>query len=148
MHPLAYLHYHIIDTGEHGDFVFVEGNNVIDGVKRVFSQKKVFRGTVFYESGNVEPLEIERDLTKYKYYCDTKNYDTISRNDILQTLMILRAKELLMYLICIGIFVTLIGIVANYYFTNTLHTDIINSINQSISNIKPQITPNGVSVRP
>lgn len=111
-----YLHYHIVDTGGHGDMVFKPGSNMINAHRRVYNRDCVTNGTLFYESGNAEPIRIERDISQYKYYCDTKNFDTVSRNDILQTLMVLRAKDILMFLIVIGIAVTVITCVANVYF--------------------------------
>lgn len=123
-----FVHYHILDTGEYGDKVFRDGENEIDGTKRIYVSEKVLRGTLFYEEKNPEPLAVKRDIKSYKYYCDSKNYDTVARNDLLQTLMILNAKELLMLLIGVSIVVSAIGIVATWYFTNTMHTDLNNAI--------------------
>lgn len=119
-----YVHFHIIDTGEYGDKVFTEGKNSVLGVERAFVKDKVKNGTIFYESKNAEPLEIKRDLKAYKYYCDTKNFDTISRNDVLETLMVLNAKQVILLLIGLSILISIVSLVANWYFTNSMHNDL------------------------
>ena len=108
-----YLHYHIVDTGEHGD-------------------------RVFYEEGNAEPLKVARDVSKYTYYCDTKNFDTVCRNDILQTLMVLRAKDIIVILIIIAMALTMITCVANLYFLHDAQSEIIKAV---VSATTPVVLP-------
>jgi hypothetical protein len=131
-----FLHYHIIDTGEYGEKVFKDGENKIDGVSRIYSKDHVTNGTLFYEKDNAEPLKVKRALDLYKYYCDTKNYDTVARNDILPTLLILNAKNLIIALIVIGIFMSVASIVASWIFTNSIQ----NSLNSQFGAVAEQIT--------
>jgi hypothetical protein len=112
-----YLDYHIIDTGEHGTRGFTSGINYIDGIARAYARERVQNGTLYYESNNSEPLKISRDISQYKYYCDTKNFDTISRNTILETLMILNAKNMLILLIIVACVVSIIMGLLNAYLT-------------------------------
>ena len=132
-HGNRYLHYHVIDSGDHGDAVFHDGSNIIDGYNRIYAAERIYRGTLFYTEKNAEPLNMVEDIKSYKYYCDTKNFDTITRNDILETLMIIGAKNLLLMVIGIGIAVTVLSAVVNYFALNNMQGDLSNSIN-AVSN--------------
>jgi hypothetical protein len=135
-YPGRFLHWHVLDTGEYGDKVFTDGENKIDGISRIYSKDHVSNGTLFYEHDNAEPVKVKRDLKLYKYYCDTKNYDTVARNDILPTLLILNAKQLIIALIIIGIVVSIGGIVASWMFTNNIE----NGLNSQFSALGNQIS--------
>jgi hypothetical protein len=115
-----YLHYHIIDSGEIGDRAFTKGENVINGVSRVYNRECVINGTLFYEDRNAEPLKVVRSVSDYKYFCDTKNFDTVSRNTILQTLMVLRAKDIILMVIIAGIMISIVCAVGVGY---VVHSD-------------------------
>ena len=79
-HKDMFLHWHVIDTGACGDYVFKETQiNKPDGKERTYNRACVTHGTLFYEDGNAEPLKIKQDIPSYKYYCDTKNFDTVSQ---------------------------------------------------------------------
>lgn len=135
-HPKHFYRYHIIDTGETGECVFKDGENRINGTARIFDRKALNNGSIFYEENNAEPIKIVKSIKEYKYYCDTKNFDTVTRNDILETLMILRAKELIQLLLIVIIVMVLISMGVNYYLIHTAALDIQNQINTAIETAK------------
>lgn len=132
-HAGMYLSYHNLVTGAHIDRVWNEGVNIIDGKPRMYAADKVFKGTLYYDGDNVEPCEIERviregGVLKYTYYCNSKNFDTVNRNDLLETLMILKTENKIILVIFIAIALIVLGVMANYYFVSSTHIDIITHI--------------------
>jgi hypothetical protein len=128
-----YYHYHVIDTGESGDMVFCAGVNDVNGVSRTFDRTCIYNGTVFYEANNAEPLKMKRDEGtekggEYKYFCNTKNFHSVAKNDVLETLLILRAKDMIIVLIMAVIVVAVLGAVANVYTTNSSAAAIQNTL--------------------
>jgi hypothetical protein len=140
-----YLHYHIIDTGEQGDYVFnSEKVNRPDGNERAYNRERVNNGTLFYESGNAEPLNVklaDQESGLYKYYCDTKNFDTVSRNTILETLMLLNAKQMLIMLLIVTMVLIIIVGGANIFLMHDQTGKILTAIQTlnptEIQEIKP-----------
>ena len=124
-----YYHYHIIDSGIYGDAVFCDGVTLIAGTERTFDRSCILDGTLFYEEGNAEPVKIKRDAGnldggRYKYYCDTKNFHSVAKSDALETLLILRGKEMIIALIFIVIGVALLGAIINGYLTYSSSGDV------------------------
>lgn len=112
-HKEMYLRYVILDTGETDRVVFNQNDKtIVSGVARIYNRERVQNGIIYYESGNAEPLRVEQDISRYSYFCDTKNFDTISRNTILETLMILNAKQILMILLFVCMFLIIIAAIA------------------------------------
>jgi hypothetical protein len=129
-----YLHYHVIDSGEAGEHLFTQKENIINGVSRVYNRECVLSGTLFYEDRNAEPLKIVRSVSDYKYFCDTKNFDVVCRNTILQTLMVLRGKDLIILVIVIGIVVSVLGAVAGIYMAGQGTEKILQAIATQMPN--------------
>ena len=65
--------------------------------------------TLFYKSDEVEPVKVERDLTKYKYFCFTKEFDIQNKSDVLKMLLVLAIENKLIILLVIAIAVSIIA---------------------------------------
>lgn len=72
-------------------------------------QKEKYNACVF-NSTNAEPLEVDFDITKTKYWCDSNEYHTVLGNKLLELLMMLKVKDQIIFLLIIVlIFVVLSG---------------------------------------
>ena len=124
-----YLTYHNIITGESINRTWTEGVNIIKGKPRMFVEELVSNGVLYYDGDNIEPLTLERILVyngmpKYIYYCSTKNFDTVNRQDLLETLMILSVKDkIIAFLIVVGLIVFAFGAI-NLYMIYSVGNDI------------------------
>ena len=123
-----YLHYHFIDTGDYGDRVFCEGTNIIYNKPYMYVKDCINNRTLFYKSDEVEPVKVERDLTKYKYFCFTKEFDIQNKSDVLKMLLVLAIENKLIVLLVIAIAVSIIAAVANAYISITSSQEILKTI--------------------
>lgn len=108
----------ILDTGESG---YGELNKSltewkVQGQKRSVNYNNLFHGWAFYTHDNAENLKIENDAGKWKYYCNTDEYNSNTNTRIFQMLLFVLEKNyilIILALVVISIAVTGYGIYLN-----------------------------------
>jgi hypothetical protein len=128
MNRTMFLHYHFLDTGDNGDMVFTEGVNIINGMPHTYRGDMVQGNVIYFNSNEVEPVKVEKDITRYTYFCFTNEFDIVKKQDVLDTLLIFGSKREIIGAIILMGFIILIGLVAIFYFNSTWHDDLSTSL--------------------
>jgi hypothetical protein len=123
-----YLHYQFIDTGDSGDMVFTKGVNIINGMPHTYRADMIQGNTLYFTSNEVEPVKVERDVTRYTYFCFTNEFDIVRKQDVLDTLLIFGSKNQIIGAIIIMGFIILVGLIAIFYFGSTWHNDLSSTL--------------------
>ncbi len=120
----------------------------------VWNFDKELNGACFYRSDMVEalqtslpnskigvrPVDIELLPDKCGYWCDSNEYHTNLKNKLLETLMMLKAKDTIINILMIIVILSLVILALLYFRTN--------GINQSLDTIQSSITALNQTLRP
>ena len=102
-----YQYVHVIETGDCGYALFDKnlrfGN--LNGMTIVYNFAKIKGDTLFYANNCSEPLEVSFNKDKCEYWVDSNEYEINLKNDLLQTLMMLRSKDQIIILLIVCIIV-------------------------------------------
>lgn len=126
-----YIHYHIIDTGSHGNAIVSPSNEFrdSDGIKRIYDKECVNRGTLFYNFENVQPLSINEDKEKTTYYCDRQEFLVVTENKLLEQLYLTFNNQTINIMLLL-IILSLIIAAGTLYFSVSNFSDINNKVTQ------------------
>lgn len=105
-----------IDTGRHGYIILDKALNSakIMGTTRTIAQENILKGFIYYIRDCVENLKLESasfDRKKWQYYCNTEEFDTVSKNQLLRQLLYVLEKN---YIVAILILVVITLAVSAY----------------------------------
>ena len=95
-----------IDTGRFGSTVLDKSLDSCDimGQKKSVSRANIQHGWMFFVNDNAENLKIENDYKKYTAYCNSEEFDTVNKNTVLKSLvLIMESKTILLILILAGL---------------------------------------------
>lgn len=98
----------------------------------IWNFNKELNGCSFYRSDNSEPLAIELEVEKCRYWCDSNEYHTNLKNKLLETMMMLKNKDQIIIMLIISIFISLAVLALVYFKTGSIQ-DSLNNIQNSIS---------------
>lgn len=98
-----------------------------------------------YVTNNAEALAVSADWTKCTYWCDTNEYHTNLKNTLLQTLMMLRSRDIIITLLMILLIISIAIIAFVWFRTGTIITNTNDIYNQVIA-LNHTINPHDVIV--
>lgn len=95
----------------------------------VINPDMITNDTLFFHSQFAEPIELEANNSKWKYYIDSTRFNSVYKNKVLDQMMYVQEKGLLQYIL-IGVLV-LIGLVAiDMYLDYTMYAGMEQMIQQ------------------
>ncbi len=106
----------------------------------VWNFTKELNGCCFFRSDMVEPVEMSIDVEKCKYWCDSNEYHTNLKNKLLETLMMLKNKDMIINMLMIVAVICFIILALLYFRTN--------GINESLDTIQNNINALNQTIRP
>ena len=86
-----------LDTGRHG---YVILNKSLDhckimGQTKTVNRKNILHGFMYFVNDNAENLKVEPDNDKWLAYCNSEEFDTVFKNQMLSQLMLIMEKRLI-----------------------------------------------------
>jgi hypothetical protein len=112
-----------IDKGQYKESFEIEDKQY------VINPELIINDTLFYHSQYAEPLQLEANNNKWKYYIDSKRFKSVYDNKVLDQMMYVQEKGLLNYIL-LGVIIVAGLLAVNMYLDYMMFTNMESIINQ------------------
>lgn len=149
IYGVRFKHWIEIDTGRYGYVILDKSLTTakIMGINRTIAQENIVKGIIYYQRDNVENLKLESaEHGKWEYYCNTEEFDTVSKNQLLRQLLYVLEKNYILAILIV-VFISLMVLVYNVYQVHQQQQDVLYLI-QRIGEINATAGHTGSSINP
>jgi hypothetical protein len=116
-----YVKYSIVDTGESGFVDFRKKTDAnVKGSKRIFDLNCIIGKTLFYQHANAQPLTVECDKTKMKWFCDQAEFKTVLEQNVIEKLMLSLEGKKLGIIVILALIACVVPIVIYYLISGNI----------------------------
>ncbi len=90
-----------IDTGRHGYAILDKTltNCKILGSTKTVNRANIVMGIMYFEHDNAENLKLENAPGKWQYYCNSDEFDTVFKNQLLKQLLYIFEKNYILIIL-------------------------------------------------
>ena len=102
------------------------------GLDYIWNFEKEKNGGCIFITANAEALEVSLDIEKCRYWCDSNEYHTNLKNQLLETLMMLKSRDTIIMILIICLVAVIVSAAIMFFRTG--------SIIESTTNIENSLT--------
>ena len=108
MYGVRYKKWLELDTGRSGYVILDKSMDTckIMGQRKAVKRENILNGWIYFVNENAENMKLENAPDKWQYYCNSEEFDTVYKNKLLQTLMLVMEANIvkiimLLMIVCI-----------------------------------------------